>query len=212
MPFQPTGQGYDTNATRRPLPKGVNGWLKSLLDGSEVPLWVYEIGTGFGMAGIKAQSQRTRSLFPHNMEQQQFTVSCQFPNQELYANAVEFIRSMQTKLSSSLILQVVNRGIAVNRLKGVHRDLYVEGYVLNAPRGHQRFIYAPELRFGFVAERIHEPQEWAGEEVKIKMLTTWREIIEEKKPGFVPVPELPRQTPPGTTGIALGPNGESRPG
>lgn len=212
MPFQPTNAGYDTNAARRPAPGGANGWLRNLLDDTEVPMWVYEVQTGFAMAGSVGQSPRTRSLFPHNMEQQQFTVMAQFPNQDLYAQVVEFIRSMQYKLSSSLLLQVVNRsGYQGRKLKGVHRDLAVEGYVLRVPRAHRQFEYAPELRFDFVAERIRQPSQWVGEKIEMKMLQTWRDVIEKKEGTFMPVPDEPSKNVPVRPPYGQH-NGEYRPG
>lgn len=216
MAFQPTNNGYDTNALKKVNPPRPNGWLRSLIDkDTEVPLWVSEYGTGFSMSGSVGQSPGTRTFFPRNMNQQQFTVLCEFPNQEVYAETVEFIRRMQKRLSSSLLLQVVSRVKYSQgaRLKGSHKDLAVEGYVITAPRAHEQFNYAPTLQFDFIAERIHEPSDWGGEAIKMKMLTTWRDVIEDKKKdgAFVPVPEEPPTATNVPSRVAPDGNGGLRP-
>jgi hypothetical protein len=192
MPFQPTNQGYDTFALKQPSPPGVNGYLVGLDNQREVSLWVTEVSTAFAMSGSTGQSYRTRSFFPHNMEQTKFTITSQFPNQETYANAIEFIRKYQVKFTSSMRLQVISRGIDHNgNLKGSHNDLDVEGYVGSVKRIHERFVYAPTLQFEFISERILLPKAWADGKIKIKLLKTWKEIIEDKKPGFINQSTLP---------------------
>lgn len=200
MTFQPTNKGYDATVARRPDPDGENGWLTSLLaDHTEKKLWVADISSDFGMSGSTGQSFRTRSYFPHNMQQLSYTVTCQFPNQEWYADTIEFIRSMQVQFTSSLRLQIVSRVAYTGtkrRLKGPHLDMMIEGYVDTIQRRHIQHEYAPELKFSFIAERVLYPLDWRDQGVTITMNKTWKQIIEDKMPGFAPVPDPPAPTEP----------------
>ena len=210
MAFQPTNLGYDTNATKKSTPVGANGLLTFPKLESK-SLWIYEVNSTFGMAGSKAQSYRTRSFFPRNFIQPSFMVSCQFPNQETYADVVEFIRNTQTLLDSSLRLYITPRRMGV---KGLSEPFEAEGYIKSVSRSHERFVYAPELQFEFIIENQVFPVAWRDTKVQSpRKLRSWKEIIEQKKPGFLrdpdPKPEERPYTPPPH---APGPNGESRPG
>jgi hypothetical protein len=198
MPFQPFDRGYDVQTARREEPIGANGFLT--FRGVEKKLWVYEVQSGFSMSGSTGQSYRTRSFFAHNMVQPAFTIACQCPNQDIYGDTVEFLRWTQTSFDSSLRLEVVPRfvkdlpahkGQANRRLRGPHRAIIAEGYVKSVPREHERHVYAPELSFAFIVERMLAG---LGSEnpVQIRQLKNWNDIIhDQSKQGFIDDPDTP---------------------
>ena len=196
MSFQPTQKGYDTNATRRPLPGRENGRIS--FGDSHRLLWVYDVRSDFAMTGATAQSFRTRSFFARNFSQPSFTIACQSPNQANYAETVEFIRDAQVRLRTMRIeiwpgmkhLKPIN-GRLNRRLRGRHSRMMADGYVRVATRAHERHIYAPDWTFDFIVARMILPKEWADDPVKIRRLVSWNDIIEKKKPGFVEDPDQP---------------------
>lgn len=204
MPIVSKAKGYDTNATqvvgRRP-----NGWLT--YRGQEVPIWVQEVGTGFGMSGSTAQSSRTRTFFAHNFEAMTISVNCQFPSQQHMADAAELVRLSHLGLESAVFLEILGkRGPTSRKLKGASQNIAAEGYVENFPREHMQQVYAPEVSFNFTVERIISPRAWADSPVTIRRLKSWHDIVEgimahDPNAGFAsdpdapPTPSSPRTTP-----------------
>ena len=206
-----TSKGYDVEAGKlqgEPL-GSVNGWLYQSDKGGptaksssflRIPetvrgsggkaaskvhgrgLWVYEVQTGFSLSGTTGQSYQTRSFFPRNRVQQSITVLCQCPNQQNYADTVEWIRATQKSHSTSVKLAITTKVMPV---KGQSLPLLVEGYIKSVPRSHRRFEYAPELRFDFLVERVDLPAAWADQlsakELKgPRVLPTWKDVIEKQ--------------------------------
>lgn len=195
-----TTSGYDTNASNR---EGIkpNGWIT--YRGVEVELWVSEVTTGWQMAGTTAQSSRTRTYFAHNFRQPQFSVTSQFPSQDLMAKVAQLIRVSHKGLDSALTLEITS-GSPVNagnrNLKGVSKPIRAEGYVESFTRIHERHVYAPEVTFNFVIERIDSPGEWADSTVTIRKLKSWHDILEgvmrhDPNAGFVSDPDANVATP-----------------
>lgn len=187
--FQPTGAGYDVNATRKDLPHHHNGrlYLGNFDSGDGVNLYVHEVQTGFALGGSTAQSASTRSFFARNFIQPEFNVLCQSPNQSHYGQVVEFIRASQ-KLAiagteANLEIYTANR-LGVNagsdtykRVKGDHQPIKATGYVKQVPRQHEHFVYAPEYTFSFVVAKMISPSGWADQLLPPRMMMTWHEII-----------------------------------
>jgi hypothetical protein len=212
MAFKRTDQGYDVNAARRPTPPRPNGLLR--FNGKDCFLWVFEVQTGFSMAGTRAQSYRTRSFFPHNVVQPAFTVMCQCANQQIYGDTIEFIRNAQTSLTSSMTLAIVSRSLYDgHKLKGAHEDNMAEGYIKHVPRAHNRHEYAPNLQFDFIVERYLSPSTWRDAKNQTpEILPSWKDIIEKKKRGFIPDPDPEQdQATLSSPLLTSGPNGENRP-
>lgn len=201
-----TKKGYDVEVTKlqgEPTSKA-NGFLfidkssgglpkgkKSFLNPASAPskgtkggrrLWVYEIQTGFSLSGTTGQSINARTFFPRNRVQQSITVLCQCPNQQNYAETVEWIRSTHKLRSTSVRLSITTYNMPV---KGQSEPLLAEGYIKSVPRSHSRFEYAPELRFDFLVERILLPAAWKDELTKAELggpreLPTWKDVIEKQ--------------------------------
>src|SRR4051812_44921812 len=88
----PTNKGRDyTITSKRPDPPKQNGWL--MYNGQEFGLWVFDVTTGFSMAGTTAQSARTRTFFAHNFQQPSISISVQFPSQKHSGDFAEFVRT-----------------------------------------------------------------------------------------------------------------------
>ena len=177
-----TTSGYDPFAGRmQGTPKGHNARLRTEYNSKangEVRLWVQDVQTGFALNGSDGQSQDTRSYFPRNRIQQSIVVSCQFPNQTLYADALEWIHERQRDKSTSLSLWIFARKMPV---KGKGEDIHAYGYIKNVMRKHERFVYAPELNFEFLVKRLAAPSGWrdSQETVKMTSLPSWKDVIEK---------------------------------
>lgn len=120
-------------------------------------LWVYEWGTGFSLSGSTGQGISMRDFYPRNRIQQSITVICQCPDQQIYGDTIEWIRTQHRKRTSSTVLEIVGK---TGPIKGPNQSLAAEGYVKTVVRSHERFVYAPELRFDFLVERIMKPSAW----------------------------------------------------
>lgn len=176
MPIVSTSKGYDTNATQVQS-VSPNGWLT--YRGREVPLWVQEVTTGFGMSGSIAQSSRTRTFFAHNFEQVAITVNSQFPSQQHMADVAQLVRRSHIGLESAMFLEILGKkGPTHRNLKGASQNIVAEGYITSIPREHMQFIYAPDMSFSFVVERMISPAAWADSPVKIRKLKSWHDIVE----------------------------------
>ena len=186
--------GYDTNATQQPGRKP-NGWLT--YDGDEVKLWVYDVSTGWSMGGGAEQSSRTRTYFARNFQQPSFRVASQFPSQQHMAMVAQLVRRSHKGLDSSLLLEITSGSpveVGNRKLKGVSEPIRAEGYIRSFPRVHERHIYAPEVTFDFVIERIDSPTAWKDSAVKTRRLKSWHDIIEgvmkhDPNAGFVADPD-----------------------
>ena len=174
-----TNQGYDVwGGVIQGTPPRWNGLLYYKSDSSAYqPLWVYEVKTGFSLSGTTAQSRSVRSFFPHNRVQQSVIVSCQCPNQLVYGQTVEWIRESQKKLSTSVQLTIFSKNMPV---KGLGSPIHAEGYIKNVSRRHVRFEYAPELEFEFLVERVFSESS-SDRGVKMRILNSWKDIIESQK-------------------------------
>lgn len=227
MPFQPIDQGYDSNAVRQPNPRKPprpdpprpNGYL-SFPGEDKCWLWVSELRTSFSISGQRAQSRRTRSYFPHNFAQPSFTVVCQCANQTIYSRTIEFIRSTQTSMDSSVHLWVIDatRYSGHRNIRGRHRSNVAEGYIKSVKREHGRFIYAPELSFEFVVERHLQPSGWRDDDsVTQRILPSWKEVIENGITAYAKDPDPDSSIAEsdaliqGTSPLAPGPDGTLRP-
>lgn len=190
-------KGYDSRATKRDAVKP-NGVLELLNGGpdSRVNLWVAEVSTGWGMTGSAAQSSRTRTFFAHNWQQPSFTVVCQFPSQQHMALAAQLVRRSHKGLDSSLLLEIysaspVNEGN--RKLKGVSEPIRAEGHVKSFARVHERHVYAPDVTFDFVIERLDSPNAWRDTPITVRRLKSWHDILEgvmthDPDSGFVDEP------------------------
>jgi len=211
-PFQPFEKGYDLNAVNQANPPGANGIL--VFRQYSVLLWVYELTSDFAMAGNTGQSYRTRSYFPHNFVQPSFSIKCQFANQKAYSKTIEMIRHTQTNFDSSVKITVVNNSPKRGRgVKGAHRGNAAEGYIKSVKRLHERYVYSPELQIDFVIEKHLSPPGWSDNDIdtKIKVLPTWKDVIESRKSGFLADPSAPSEVPDGPSTVAPDGNGGSRP-
>lgn len=179
--FQPYTKGYDASARRDQDPRGDNGSLT--FGGVSKKLWVNEVQTGFGLAGRGVNSYRTRSFFAKNFQQVSLVVSCEFPDQQRYAEVIEFIRHAQVGFGSSTRLEILNRykGPDVHQnQKGPSQSIVAEGYVKAVTRSHERFVQAPRLSFEFTVERMILPVAWADDgEEKIAHLKSWKDVLGE---------------------------------
>lgn len=177
--FQPYSKGYDASIRRSRDPGGHNGVLT--FNGVAKKLWVNEVQTGFGLAGRGVNSYRTRSFFARNFQQVSLNVGCQFPDQQRYAEVVEFIRHAQVGFGSSMKLEIVNRYKGPNvhqNQKGPSENIVAEGYVKSVQRSHERFIQAPTLAFQFTVEKMIFPVAWADNSNEaISHLKSWREVM-----------------------------------
>jgi hypothetical protein len=184
------GRGYDERAAGGTSARS-NGWLK--YNGDTTPLWVYDVTIPMGMAGDIGQSALTRTLFPRAINQLEITLSCQTPNQKIYARTVEFIRKAQRGFSNLTELGV-NGGGPQGVLKGAHSAINADGYIRNVPRRHTRFEYQPELSFTFIVATMKSPTAWADDPVQIRQLKSWQQIVEgimahDENAGFVDDPD-----------------------
>lgn len=183
--FQSTERGYDIQAVSKRTPPGSNAILESLSlpPDAAVRLWVSEIQIGFAMSGSTGQSFRTRSFFPRNFTQPTFTVFCQCPNQKIYGDTLEFIRTTQITFDQSLNFILLNAGSKFNRtIKGSHSGNSAQGYIKSVKRSHERFTYSPDLQFDFVVERFLSPPDWMDKGNQTpSTLKSWSEIIMQHK-------------------------------
>lgn len=178
MPIVSTHRGYDSNAVKKGAIRP-NGQLT--FGNKAVNLWVYEVTTGWKMAGSSAQSSSTRTFSAHNFQQPSFTISCQFPSQQHMALTSDLIRKSHKALESSMILEIASASPvkAGNRkLKGVSKGIRAEGYVASFSRVHEHHVYAPDVTFDFIVERISSPGAWSDSSVEIRRLKSWHDIVQ----------------------------------
>jgi hypothetical protein len=178
MPITSSHKGYDSNATKK---KALRPNAQLTFGQEKVNLWVYEVTTGWKMAGSTAQSSLTRTFFAHNFQQPSFTIACQFPSQQHMALVADFVRKAHKALESSMILEISSASPVPNgnrRLKGVSKAIRAEGYVASFSRVHERHVYAPDVTFDFVVERIDSPGDWADSTVTIRRLKSWHDIVQ----------------------------------
>jgi hypothetical protein len=203
-----TDQGYDYTYRRddpnyrpnRPDPDKPNGWL--MFNGQEVPLWVFNVTTDFAMSGNTAQSARTRSFFAHNFQQPSIGVSVQLPSQRHLGDLAEFVRLTHRGMDSNTKLEIIGVKTAYGNgnMKGPHQNVAAEGYVKTIQREHMKQVWAPELTFQFVVEKMISPSEWADSLPTIRKLKSWHDIVESimansKGKAFVADPDANRPDP-----------------
>lgn len=203
-----TGNGADQASSSLPVDQGylvkfpdpvyerANAWMSFADQG--VPLWVYEYEVDFTLAGSTGQSQMTRTFFPRNFQQAQFTIRCQTPNQFEYNRTAEFIRYSQRKAISTgdpATLQVNSGGSStlqddtgnvvarLNGLRGRNKGFLADGYVEQIQRGGEFGEFAPEFEFSFVVATMRAGL-WTDQPVTIRNLKSWAEILKDN-PGDV---------------------------
>jgi hypothetical protein len=207
-------KGYDTTAVVDRDPPRPNGWLT--YGKHEVPLWVFDVTTGFSMNGSTAQSPQTRTFFAKNFVMGPISVACQMPTQVHLGRLTEFVRRTHRGMQSSVKLEIIAGrppGKFGRRLKygsGRHRNIAAEGYIRSIPREHMRHVYSPEITFDFVVERMIAPSAWADTPVTVRRLKSWHDIVEgvlkhDKNASFEGDPDANIDTS-GATNDAPGPN------
>lgn len=177
-----TTAGYDPSVgVRQGVRGGSNGYLQTKYDAAKhgkVKLWVQDVSTGFSLNGSVAHSQNTRSFFPRNRVQQSIMVSCQFPNQTLYADAAEWIRKRHLSKATSTVLMIKPTWLPV---RGMGDTIHVHGYIKAVERKHERFVYAPEMTIEFLVQQVLSPAGWVDEnqdkQQGLRVLQSWREVI-----------------------------------
>jgi len=204
-----TDKGYDVEHAGG-SDVGSNGYFKFGTD--QVPLWVSEFTTPFGLAGDTAQSVGTLTFFPRALDQTEFTFVCQAPNQKFYGQTVEIIRRAQKGFAN--LAEVWLNGYKLPVLRGGHDAFNALGYVRTVQRRHERWVYAPEFTFTFIAADILKPTGWstAADLVKIRKLKSWQQIVEgimahDKNAGFASDPDQvpPAANPPASNAPGSGP-------
>lgn len=178
--FQPYDRGHDSTTNYRSQdPGGHNAYLT--FGGKSKKLWVNDMQIGFALAGSAANSYRTRSFFARNFSQVNFVVSCQFPDQQRYAEFAEFVRHAQVGFNASSRLDILNRYQGPdthNNQRGPGSRISAEGYVQSVPRQHERFIQAPTMVFQFTVSKMIQPTTWAdSQDQKVRYFKSWKEIV-----------------------------------
>jgi hypothetical protein len=175
----PYDQGYDVTSHGTDDSPSPNGRIHFPGEnGPSEPLWVIDVSMDFGLAGIIAQSRKTRSFFPHNSIPPTISVSCQTPNQLVYGRTVEFIRNHQLALDTAF-LAIPGKGItsAGYHHKGKHGSISAHGYVQAVRRRHVKFDHAPEFTFAFVVASFKYPEALRDTMVSPRQMKTWSEIV-----------------------------------
>jgi hypothetical protein len=195
-----THQGYDYYAYhKRKDPPKPNGWLR--YNGDELPLWVFDVTTDFAMAGTTAQSRRTRTFFAHNFQQPAISVSVQLPSQAHLGKLAEFVRTTHLGMDSNTRLEIIAGWPTTSQnMKGPHQNIVAEGYVKTIPREHMKQVWAPELTFQFIVEKMISPAGWADSPVTVRRLKSWHDIVagimaNSKGRAFVDDPDANRPDP-----------------
>ena len=126
-------------------------------DGNRAFLWLHEIAFNFEVAGQYAQSHRWRNWYPRNFVQPRVQVQGQCPNQQVYAELCEFIRSSQQKSLRHSERDATRKnalgfsiGAGGKHYNHKHQGHHFRGHILNMPRIAERFVFAPEYAFEFV--------------------------------------------------------------
>jgi hypothetical protein len=186
-----TNQGYDVRATSpKANDRGINAYLSYGREG-RVPLWVFDVSTGFALEGSTAQSARTRSFFVHNASQPTVSVSSQFPSQESYGNVAELIRKAHLDIGSGIYMKLEiaarwpkgSEAHRNNKYGGTHSPLGAYGWVQHAPRQHRQHEYSPTMTFDFIVKQwtsgwdAGQSPGWNDSAVNILRLKSWHDII-----------------------------------
>ena len=162
-PNVPTDQGYFVNFPQKALPTESRHTAQlSRPDGTSIYLWVHEVEQNFEIGGNYAQSHRHRAWYPRNFVQPRLTVRGQFPNQALYGQFAEWVRTAQMqcqrarvpdKLQNTMHL-TIHSGNVASTLSSVHKryahdGVSVRGHILKVERNTERWVNAPEFTFEF---------------------------------------------------------------
>lgn len=133
-------------------------------------IWMYvtHVGTGWQLAGLKAQTRRSATFYPTNLQQSELMVRGICPNQHEYDKLVHFIRThqrMTQELSGDRLQRVdfkLLSGLKVNDVR-VFPPMYVGGQILNIKAGHERFKFFPVIEFSMkVVEDALDAQQSRG--------------------------------------------------
>lgn len=186
------GQGvrhHDVNASQ----KGASARLYNQV-GDHISLWVYEVESGFEMAGTRAQSAQKRDFYPHNFVQPALKVRGQTANNYEFNRLSEFVRFAQRRgvfygehgLDRPTIDFVLfGNGVKTARgHKGEHQALKLEGIIPTIPRGARRFEFAHDYEFDFIVTKSVSGL-MKDEEYRARKLLSWAEIVTPGSGGFV---------------------------
>lgn len=166
-----------------------NGFLENE-KGERVWMWVNNVEANFSMAGSTAQSRLHREFYAHNFAQPSITVACQTPNTYEYNRLGAFIREGQkqsmVRQGEILKLRILAAGDHNNEENQLpsnrfHRAINVDGYVMNAPRGAERFVNAPTYQFEFIITRAYAFLGLEDDEVQAAQLRSILQIIRDPK-------------------------------
>lgn len=185
-----TGDFWVTHPQMRPdengeSRNGANAYLENV-KGQRVWLWVNDITSDFAMSGETAQSRNRREFFAHNFAQPSMTVNCQTPNSYEYNRLGEFIRDSHQKGFANqghvLKFKLAPSGYGPHRTaKGIHSGIFVEGHILNASRGAERWVNAPDFQFSFAISKATQFLHLNDEYVYANKLRTIMGIINDPK-------------------------------
>lgn len=168
-----------------------NAFLENV-KGERVWLWINDITSDFAMSGTTAQSRNRREFFAHNFTQPSLNINCQTPNSYEYNRLGAFIRDAQLKGLSHqgqvLKFRVAPGGYSANKnnvgsytVKGKHEGLYVDGYILNAGRGAERWVNAPDYQFSFVISHAHNFLGLHDQDVQSMKLRTILNLVNDPR-------------------------------
>jgi hypothetical protein len=169
MPFIVGGQtDYNDNVPARVKPNDTNatGVLVNLAltprdKWYQMPVWITDIETGYQLGVEVGQGRGGRTIYPHNISQDNILLTGVTPNQEEYDKLVEFCtRHHQTVLEGGpagflpmrlkVFPYVYNTGIlnkdGSNRMRVGYEPWLYDVIVANVEAGHERYQYARPYR------------------------------------------------------------------
>jgi hypothetical protein len=142
------------------------------------------------MSGATAQSHLRREFYAHNFTQPTISITTQMPNSYQYNRLGAFLRAAQrnsmVRQGELLKLRISAGGSPTdgggpNHIKGGHREVFADGYVVNAPRGAERFVNAPPYAFDFVITKAIRFLGLDDDSVTAAKLATIMKIVNDPK-------------------------------
>lgn len=140
---------------------GANAYLENA-KAERIGLWINSVQADFAATGSTAQSRTGRDFYHHNFQQPTMILGGQTPNSAEYNRLGAFIRDSHklglTHQGQVLRLRVDKGGKNTVRgnMRGQRNHIDVDGYILNATRGAERFVNAPDYEFSFVITKARE--------------------------------------------------------
>jgi hypothetical protein len=124
----PTNKGYDyTITSKRPDPPKPNGWLMYKV--MSFGLWVFDVTTGFSMAGTTAQSARTRTFFATQLPAAFYRRQRSIPSQAHLETSLSLYVQRISVWTLTLGWRSLPAGRQEQNMKGPHENIAAEGYV-----------------------------------------------------------------------------------